>query len=787
MDSPQDTESFYYVDLAFKTLKRYWYLFTLSIIVFVACAFFINWYVQPEFEVKSVMLIDENLNNPTPDPSKEFMKSFSIFTPVSGIQMEILKMKSSELIYKALEKTHLELVYYNYTEIKTKELYDEFPFKVELIKNHIQPLKIDFEIIPQSDKQFKLISEAKNEVTQFYNFEKHTTTFNQSFYINKNYKFGDTVKSNNFSFIVHFDKEKLADFEPKSKFKFSIQDLNALSYVYQKMVNIEQVAKDIHAVSIKIRVKNPNKGIEFINALTEMYLQRNMNKKSVIAEKTIEYLDSQLGVIEDSLNTNGKNLQNFRSNNRIMEINSTSEQVFKKTKELEDQKADLENLGIYYNYINENLTKEQNGGKLLVPSSMGINDQVLTHLVDEYVRLNIERSNLSQNSDSKNPYYINLTTKINNQKNILSENLKYLINTNNLKLNTINNQLQKENSHLSQLPKTERSLQEIERKFKLNDELYNYMLKKKSEAELAKASNIADNDILEPAKLTQLKPVSPNKMINLGLALVLGFIFPFTIFGAKNLFNNTISSESKVKTITNLPSLGRIFHNKKNYKSNLFVDIEKSIVAESFRTVRDNINFYLKGKRNQVILLTSSKSGEGKSFTSMNMAICFSLLDRKTILLDFDFRKPNKYNPINLDNKNGITNFLNDTTTIQDIITPSGIVNLDYISSGQIPLNPSELINSSKVEELFLKLKETYDYIIIDTPPIGLVTETFTLMRFADLKIFVIRENVTPQKQLPIVLSEIEQRKIDNVFWLINSVDIRNSLYNKKNEYFKKG
>ena len=787
MDSPQDTGSFYYVDLAFKTLKRYWYVFALSIMVFVIGAFFLNWYVQPEFEVKSVMLIDENLNNPTPDPSKEFMKSFSIFSPVSGIQMEILKMKSSELIYKALEKTNSEVIYFSSTEIKTKELYDEFPFKVELIKNHIQPINTYFEIIPQSDKQFRLIAGAKKGATQFYNFEKHTTTISQNFSIDKNYKFGDTLKSNNFCFIIHYDKEKIADFEPKSKFTFIIQDLNSLSYIYQKMVNIEQVAKDIHAVSIKIRVKNPNKGIEFINALTEVYLQRNINKKNIIAEKTIEYLDAQLNIIEDSLNINGKNLQDFRSNNKIMQISSASEQVFRKAKELEDQKADLDNLGIYYNYISENLTKEQNGAKLLVPSSMGINDQVLTRLVDEYVRLNIERSNLSQNSDTKNPYYNNLTAKINNQKNVLSENLKYLINTNNLRLKTINNQLEKENIHLGQLPKTERSLLEIERKFKLNDELYNYMLKKKSEAQLAKASNIADNDILEPAKLAQLKAVSPNKMINLGLAIVFGFLFPFTIFGTKNLFSNTISGELKIKTMTTLPTIGRIFHNKNKFKTNLFVDIDKSIIAESFRTVRNNINFYLKEKRHQVILLTSTTSNEGKSFTAMNMAISFSLLDRKTILLDFDFRKPNKYSPLNLDNKIGITNFLNGTTTIQEIITPSGIANLDYISSGQIPLNPSELINSIKVEELFLNLKEIYDYIIIDTPPIGLVTETFTLMKYADLKIFVIRENVTSQKQLPIVLSEIEQKKIDNVFWLINDVDIRNSFYNKKNEYFSKG
>lgn len=783
-----NTESFFYVKAAFQILKRFWYLFALSIITFVSLAYFVNWYFQPTYEVSAVILINEGKNPQQPDPSKEFMKTFAIFDPTNDIQKEILKMKSSELISQVLKITKSEVTYFTKRGIKTRELYYESPFHVEMCKN-TEPVGIEFHIIPRSEDRFSLVVEKGEEQIQIYDYEKNKiSNITSSFSVNKEYKYGDTIKSDLYSFRVSVEKEKLADYDAESKFYFVFNDLNSLSYFYQKTLEIEQVSKDIQAASIKLKVKSPQKGIDFIDALTKAYLQKNIIKKNMVAENTIQFFDKQLDILEDSLQQTEGNLQRFRSNNKVMNIGAKADQVFKGAGELENQKAELQARAKYYNYINENLEKDRNGSSLLVPSSMGINDNVLSGILEEYLRLNSERNNLIQNKQTQSPYFNTLTIKINNQKNTLSENIKYLINTNNIQLNSIEDRLRKENAQISALPGTERQLVGIERKYKLNDNIYTYMLEKKAEAQVAKASNLTENDVLESAKLTQPGPISPNKGINLAVGFFVGLLLPFAGFGIRSLMDNTISNEQVMQSLTKIQSIGRISHNKGKKQSAVLIEAPKSAISESIRTVRTNTDYFLQGKRNKVILFTSSMSGEGKSFNSLNIALSFSLLNRKTILLDFDLRKPNSYQSnVVPERELGISSYLSGDATLKEIIVSTTIPCFDYIPAGPIPPNPAELIGSEKTEAIIKQLQQEYDYVIIDTPPLGLVTEAFLLMKHADLKIFVVREKITPKKQLAAIMAEMENKKIENIYWLLNDVDMRDTYYGQSNSYYTQG
>ncbi len=779
------TENFYYLKSAVQTMKRFWYIFALSVVLFVGLAFFINWYIQPTYEVGSVILMEEE-KNPRPDASQEFMKSFTIFSPTSDIQKEILKMKSSELILEVLRVTKAEITYFAKQGIKTRELYYETPFHVEICdKKGVQPVGIEFYIVPKSEKSFQLIVEKGEEQVQIYNYEKNKVSNITSFFsINKEYNYGDTIKSDLYCFTVSVEQDKLSDYASNCKFYFVFNDLNTLSYTYQKAIQIEQVAKEIQAASIKMKVKSPQKGIDFIDALTKAYLNRNLGKKNLVAQSTIEFFDKQLGILEDSLKQTEGNLQEFRANNKVMDISSKADQMFKGANDLENQRAELQAKSKYYNYINDNLDKDRNGSSLLVPSSMGINDNVLTGILEEYLRLNSERNNLIQNKQTQSPYFNTLTIKINNQKNTISENIKYLINTNNIQLNAVEERLRKENAQISALPSTERKLVGIERKYKLNDNIYTYMLEKKAEAQVAKASTLAENDVLESAKLTQPTPIFPNKAINLAIGFVLGLLFPFAGFGIKSLMDETVSSEQAMQAITKIPSIGRISRNKGKKQSAVLIDAPKSAISESIRTVRTNIDYFLQGKRNKVILFTSTMSGEGKSFNSLNIALSFSLLNRKTILLDFDLRKPNSYQSEVVPEKElGLSSFLSGDAKIDEIIVHSTIPCFDFIAAGPTPANPAELISSEKTEALIKQLQQEYDYVIIDTPPLGLVTEAFLMMQHADLKIFVVREKVTPKKQLSSIMAEMETKKIENIYWLLNDVDMRDTYYGQSNYY----
>lgn len=317
------------------------------------------------------------------------------------------------------------------------------------------------------------------------------------------------------------------------------------------------------------------------------------------------------------------------------------------------------------------------------------------------------------------------------------------------------------------------------------------MLQKKAEAQVAKASNLPDNDILEKAKLTSRKPVFPNKFVNYLVALVLGILLPFIGLGVKSFADNTISDEKMVEKMTQLPTLGKIYHRKNNATQNsVMIEAPRSAIAESIRTVRMNAQFQLhKGIISQensrnVILVTSSNSGEGKSFVSLNLAVSLSLLGKKTVLLDFDLRKPNDTPFFKGENELGVSSLLTGKATLKDIHVNTGISNFDFIPAGSIPENPAELIGSEEAKILIEAMESKYDYVIIDTPPVGLVTDAYLIAEYADLKILVVREKVTLKDHIAPIFKEIEEKKIDNVCWILNDVDIKNTYYGVKNDYY---
>ncbi len=784
MHTEQNTESYYYVKSAIRTIRRYWYLFAFSIAVSLSVAEFLNWYFQPVFEVGSTILIDEDASGNKPDASHEFMKSFSIFTETNDIQLEILKMKSLDIIYKALEKIHSEITYFSGNGLKTNELYTDCPFKVTFLKNHWQPVDVQFRVIPISKSRFRIQVEKNTEPLRLFNYENHKTSLVTGLSLNKIYTFGDTIQSASFCFQVSKTQDSFGYYPSAARYNFTFNDLDLLAYTYQKEISIEQLAKDVHAASIKLKSKNAQKGIDFIDALTLAYLQRNKDKKNFLAGNTIQYLDNQLSVIEDSLNLTENKLQAFRSSQKVMEIGPKADLEFKGAGDLENQKEELLAKTNYYNYVMKTLEKDKDMSSMLVPSSMGVNDNVLTTIIDEYVKLNNERNGLIQNNQTASHYFQTLTVKISNQKNTLLENIRYLVNTNNLLLNSIEDRLKKKNAQITVLPAIQREMVGIERKYKLNDNIYNYMLQKKAEAEVAKASNIHENDVLEPARLLQPKPVFPNKALNLGLAIVLGFIFPFAGFGMKDFMNNTVTSEHEIQTRTHMPFLGRVYHKKGRKNQSLLTDAPKSAVSESFRTVRTNLEHYLNGKTNQIVLLTSTLPAEGKSFVALNLATSLALLGRKTIMVSFDIRKPGIYPTLKLDCQLGISSILSGRATLAETQEKTSVPHLDFIGSGPVLSNPSELICSPNTEALLSELKMKYDYVIIDTPPLGLVTDAFLLMKYADLKIFVIREKVTPRDQLTKLLKEIENKKIAHCYWMLNDVDSTDRYYEKNSQYF---
>ncbi len=332
--------------------------------------------------------------------------------------------------------------------------------------------------------------------------------------------------------------------------------------------------------------------------------------------------------------------------------------------------------------------------------------------------------------------------------------------------------MNKASGEISQMPKTELQLRGIERKFKLNDAIYTFLLQKRSEAQIARASSMPDYEVIDPAVLAMARQISPKSKLNYLIALMLGILLPSVFIMLKDLLNTKIVNAEEVENLSGFPILGRVFHNFHRSKQ-VVNDHPNSSVSESFRAVRTNFQFFSEGGKRQVLLITSTSSGEGKTFCSINIASVFALNGHRTVLLEFDLRRPKIHQEFGSSNIIGISTFLIDKANLEDIIVPTHIEDLDLISAGPAAPNPAELIGSERTAELIDKLKEMYDYIIIDSAPAGILAETQMLMKHADLNIFVARIDKTQREAFKNALKSFVTNKFTNISILINDLNVK--------------
>ncbi|MGM0408796.1 MAG: polysaccharide biosynthesis tyrosine autokinase, partial [Bacteroidota bacterium] len=435
--------------------------------------------------------------------------------------------------------------------------------------------------------------------------------------------------------------------------------------------------------------------------------------------------------------------------------------------DLQNQLAELMTQKRYYDYIKEYNSDNSDDTQIVPPSAMGVQDPQLNNLIEELSVAQAKKDNLIQNNQERNPIVKRLDIQIKNLENTVSENIASAARRNEISINEMQNRIERIESEMSELPETQMQMGGIERNHNLNNSIYNYLLEKQAEAKITRASNLSDNVIIEPAHLAELKPVSPKKMQNYIIALLLGFAFPFSILLIKNALKPTISTQEDIENITNATVLGKVFHFSNRKEKNVFVSSPNDKTAETFRTLRTNLNFAMNGSSHKTILVTSCLSGEGKSFNALNIAASYAQMGKKTILLNFDLRNPQSIIK-KIDNTTGLSLFLNEEVTLNEIIQKTEFKNLDVIHSGPVPPNPLDLMEKEMMTNLFDFLKKNYEYIIIDTPPLAQVSDALTLIRYSNLNLIVTRYNVTKKKLLRLVLSELKNKNINNVYIVLN-------------------
>ena len=361
-------------------------------------------------------------------------------------------------------------------------------------------------------------------------------------------------------------------------------------------------------------------------------------------------------------------------------------------------------------------------------------------------------------------------------RNTITENVRNLISSARIYEKDLKDRVTSFSSKINKLPKAEKKYLILKRKYEYNEQTAIYLQQKRYEASLAKAGTESDHKVIDSARLDSEEPISPRKGLSYFIALLCGVIIPIILIYLKNFFSDTISNKVDLKNATNIPILGLIGHSDKS-TSLVVPKSSKSIIAESFRSLRTNIQYLAADKKKKIITITSSVGGEGKTFITMNLASIFALSGHKTILIGGDLRKPKLHEDFTLNTNKGLSSYLINKASLSDVIQKTQIESLDVIPSGPTPPNPAELLDSAKMKKLIEKLNKEYDYVIIDTPPIGLVTDGVILMQHTDINLYVIRHDYSKTKTLNIINDLYNQKKVKNVHLIINDSKLAETGY----------
>ena len=741
-------------------ILKNWYWFVFAVIVgLLGVRFYIN-HTMPVYRTSATILINETGERSFMDNS-EILQGLGLPGGMRNVQNQVMILNSIALTESTLRELPFEVEYYFRTIRNILPIYPETPVKVVA----------DGEIPLPRDTEFFIEFLGNNMInvgckSEYYPFQKTTA-------------FGEEIIVNGGSFIVECRNEEWVINNLDRTLYFNIHSRKQLVEYFVKRINVELISRDGSVLRVSMLGTNPEKDVDFLNKHLERFQAISLNKKNAEANRRIQFIEDQLVGISDSLSMTENRLQQFRSSHRVMDLSVQGQSIIGQVTLLENERARLNLEANYYDYLADYLAKDATGEVPIVPITMGITDPGLTRIVEELAELQGQLS--LTGAGERNPLQRNLEQRVRSAKGALSETLNGLRRANSLARSENQEQINRANAQASALPVTERQLLGIERKFRLNDELYTFLLETRAEQEMQKASNKADSEIIDPADARFSTMVSPNRMKLMLLAIFGGFALPLSVIFLRFLFNKKLKEED-IREMTDIPVVGNIPHSEEKVNTVVF-DNPGSVVAESFRLLRSRMQFFTKDAKAPVILVTSSMPSDGKTFAAINLASVYSLLNKRTVLVGFDLRKPKIFKDFGLSNDKGVSTLLIGQDKIQDVIQSTRFENLSIISAGPIPPNPSELTALGKTEELLKYLKEKFEYIIVDTSPIGLVSDTYYLASMADTILLVVRPEKTLKEMFERTLMEIKSSGTKGVGLLINDIKPGSGRYGYGEKY----
>lgn len=749
--------------IIFKLLAK-WYYFLIAMFIVIPLAYAYLKFTPKQYQVRASLLLKSEQGNPL--SSDQFMKGMDLFTPKTELEDEIGILKSYTMIQNAMRQLDFGVEYYTKKNFVTTERYEDSPFIVELDSVVDQMIHIPIYIERLTSTTFRVKAKGK-KVATYNTYTDKIESEIPEVDIDQQGSTEETFVSKNLSFKLKFNDQYRPDKD--TEMFFVITTLGSLVEDYQSKLSIEPIALESNIVELEVKGRVVQKEAKFLDKLLGVYLENELYKKNQLGMRTIQFIDGQLSGVSDTLKQVEGSLETFRARNNILDITSTATNLTANLDKVEAEKAALEVKLKYYTFLSNALKDEGKVSDIVVPSALGLDDPLLNNLLLELSKLYQERTGYNYNAKENNPLIEIVDMKIKNTRKTIAENVNNMIEVTTIALTDVNNRIFKIQRNLDQLPRNERELVKIQRSFEFNDNVYNYLLEKRAEAGIAIASNTVQKTIVDRPYQVGNGHVSPNSKLIYAVALFLGLAGTVAFIIIKDFLNDNIVTHEDVERTTKIPFIGTIAHGSKREQGTIIAHA-RSPIGESFRSLRVNLQYLTLGKSANVIGITSSRESEGKTFCSVNLAAAMAHSGKRTILIDTDMRRPKVASYFQLKNKKGLSNFLIGDSSIKDIINSTDNKGFDVIGSGPIPPNPIDLIGHPRMEELINTLKQTYSTIILDSPPLGYVSEYIILMKYTDANIYVVRSDYTHRNSLAKINKLYERKKISNVSILLNDV-----------------
>ncbi len=725
-----------------------WKWFLLSFLTFFALTFLYLRYATNTYKVNATIKI---ANSKEQNALKEIdrVNDYGLFKQDhNSVQDEIQVISSRSLITKVVEKLNLNVQCYIQGSIKELEIYENPPLTINFLENDSILKNVDttFTLNVVSSSQFTL----KNR--------------------NNNFSFGDNVRMPFGDIILtpNFDQEEM---KVGKNITVKISPVEKVASYYNEKIKITTSGLNSSIINLELDEAVTNKGIDILNSLINEYNTLVIGNKNAVVKATSDFINNRLQDVSQELSEVDLTSESIKQDNRLTDLNSQSSIFLQTERNLENQITATTTEMQMIDYMTDYL-KENSGNGQLVPSNVNFQDNTIASITQKHNDLVMQRNRTLENSTEKNPVVVALDAQIVKLKQNLNSSLESKRSSNQITLDALTKEENRISSQIYSAPKKERQIRDIERQQDIKESVYVYLLKKREESAVSHGVSSPNAIIIDEAYASAL-PIWPKKSILFLGAFVLGLLIPLSTVYILNLLDTKVRTKQDLTKELDVPYIGDV---PRSSTKQVFIEkLDYSPKAEAFRLVRTNIDFMLSSvtkSKGKTIFVTSTTSKEGKSHTSLNLARSLSYSNKKVLIIETDIRVPklNKYMGVANETGLGLTNYIIDNKiNFGDVINKVGD-NLDMISSGTIPPNPAELLMDDKMETLFNAVKNKYDYIIVDTAAVGLVTDTLLISKFADMVIYVVRANYIDKRQLHIAKSMYDEKRLPNMVMLLNGV-----------------